>query len=214
MDQFAILPRRHGVLFEDHDVIVHGCEHGAGSVFSGAGTFFVVAISGCPLVNGYSLRPGMYGCFPETVAIKGTDLCRALVVMARDWRGIFTLGGPIEAEGRLLYMNGCTDSGLIQPIRLGDPCLNGLFFPPGILQTAHRHPSHRIGVVIDGQGQCMTGEAGEPTPMRPGDVFIIPKQTLHWFETTTHPMRIIAFHPDSEFGPTDEKHQMLEATLV
>jgi hypothetical protein len=35
-------------------------------------------------------------------------------------------------------------------VRLGDPCLNGLWFPLGTRQTAHTHPSVRIGMVDDG----------------------------------------------------------------
>jgi quercetin dioxygenase-like cupin family protein len=50
--------------------------------------------------------------------------------------------------------------------------------------------------------------------MEEGNIFIIPAGVLHHFETDGSQMDIVAFHPDSDFGPTDEKHQMLEATNV
>ncbi|TXI90606.1 MAG: hypothetical protein E6Q36_01195 [Chryseobacterium sp.] len=34
---------------------------------------------------------------------------------------MFTVGGPIEATGRMKYIDGCTDSVLINPIKMGDP---------------------------------------------------------------------------------------------
>jgi mannose-6-phosphate isomerase-like protein (cupin superfamily) len=216
MDRFAILPKSDGILFEDEDVTVqafYGARGGRGQFYKAEGSLFIAVTAGSPTINQMPMRAGMYACVPEAAAIKGDEMVRALVIDARHWDGIFAIGGPIEEQGRLAYMNGCTDTGLLMPYRLGDPCLNGLFFPPGILQTPHHHPSHRIGAVLDGQGQCMN-DLGDVIPMRPGDFFIIPAGSIHHFETTDKPMRIIAFHPDSEFGPTDERHQMLEATIV
>ena len=47
----------------------------------------------------------------------------------------FQVGGPIEAMGRLRYIDGCTDSLLIPPWRRGEACLNHLHIPPGVEQT-------------------------------------------------------------------------------
>lgn len=214
MEQFRILPRVPGKLFEDAAIAVHAY-HGGTLVLETAGSFFFAVISGRLTVNGYPLRAGMYGCLPRLAQFERAEpgSCRVMIAEAKGYAGMFSLGGPIEPVGRLRYINGCTDTGLIQPPRLGDPCLNALFFPAGIQQTAHRHPSHRIGAIYDGEGWCLTGP-GESTPMRQGDIFIIPVQSLHWFETDASDMRIMVFHPDSEFGPTDERHQMLDATLI
>lgn len=209
---FEILPRREGVLFEDADIVVRAF-HGGRMDLDTPGTQFFAVISGRPLINGHWLRPGMYGCLPRIATLLGDTECRVMIAEARRYAGIFSLGGPIEPAGRLRYINGCTDTGLIQPLKQGDPCLNALFFPAETLQTPHRHPSHRIGAIFDGEGACLTGD-GAATPMRRGDIFIIPAESIHWFETTSSAMRIMVFHPDSEFGPTDEHHQMLDATLV
>jgi quercetin dioxygenase-like cupin family protein len=156
----------------------------------------------------------MYACLPESgrpVRGRGHN-CRAMVVTHKHYKGIFTIAGPVEEKGRLRYIDGCTDTTLLPPLRVGDPCLNALFFPPGISQTRHYHPSTRIGLVYDGEGVCHHDEVD--TPLRPGDIFVIPPRGWHCFETTTSYMRIVAFHPDSLWGPDDENHQMLDATIT
>lgn len=201
-----------GAVFEDDDIAVHIITKANGLLQSSRGSFFIAVLRGHPNINDYELAPGMYASVPNFVAYNSHDPCRVLAVDAKRFVSIFSLGGPIEPQGRLRYIDGCTDTGLIAPFKLGDPCLNFLFFPPDTLQTAHTHPSHRIGAIVDGQGWCLT-ENGE-TRMEVGDVFIIPANALHWFKTYDSAMRIIVFHPDSEFGPTDELHQMREATLI
>lgn len=208
--EFEIFPRQSGTLFADDDIAVQTFEGGRLLVES-QGTVFVAIGAGEAQINGHTIRAGMYACVPRLAMLQAGS-CRALVVESKKFRSMFALGGPVEPVGRLRYINGCTDSGLIQPAKLGDPCLNALFFPAETLQTAHTHPSHRVGLIYDGEGACLTPN-GE-TPMRQGDTFIIPAHSLHWFKTTDQAMRIIVFHPDSEFGPTDEVHQMLEATLI
>ena len=124
----------------------------------------------------------------------------------------FQIGGPIERLGRLRYIDGCTDSLLIPPWRRGEACLNLLHIPPGVEQTMHTHPSDRIGVVVSGRGQCVT-PAGS-TELEPGVLWRIPAEGLHRFRTEGEALRIVAWHPDSDFGPTDEDHPMLRKTFV
>lgn len=137
-------------------------------------------------------------------------------------------GGPIENIGRLKYIDQCTDSVLINPIKLGDPCLNHLHFPKNIVQTMHVHPSHRIGVVARGEGRCIT-PFGE-LPLTTGMIFVIKesdgvetavgldgKEYLagsHCFNTEDSELDVIAFHPDSDFGATDINHPMINRTIV
>jgi len=66
-------------------------------------------------------------------------------------------GGPLEATGRLRYVDGCSDTLLVCPPRLGEPCLNHLHIPPHTQQSEHFHPSLRIGVIARGAGVCHTG---------------------------------------------------------
>jgi mannose-6-phosphate isomerase-like protein (cupin superfamily) len=124
----------------------------------------------------------------------------------------FMTGGPVESQGRLKYINGCTDSVLIQPWRKGEACLNHLHIPPGVEQTMHTHPSDRIGVVHRGRGQCVTPDG--VTELAPGVLWRIPANAPHRFRTTDRHLDVIAWHPDSDVGPTDENHPMIGRTFV
>lgn len=137
-------------------------------------------------------------------------------------------GGEIEKEGRLKYIDGCTDSLLIQPVKLGDPCLNHLHFPANIKQTPHTHPSHRIGIVASGNGECITPFGN--LLLTEGMIFVIKEWNgkdyatgldgntyevgTHCFYTNESEMNVIAFHPDSDFGAQDENHPMINRTIV
>ncbi len=157
----------------------------------------------------FTLKPGMYFSFNDQAHISGG---RGIVIARDRARGFFMIGGPVEEKGRLKYIDGCTDSLLIPPVRMGDACLNLLYFPPGIDQTSHTHPSDRIGVVFSGRGECVTPEG--VIPLEPGVMFRIPFEGHHKFRTSDSEMRVIAYHPDSDFGPQDEDHPMINRTMV
>lgn len=133
------------------------------------------------------------------------------------FKGQNQVGGPVESKGRLTYIDGCSDSLLVYPPRLGDPSLNYLFFPPGIDQTFHVHPSVRLGTVIEGSGhsdvQNSKGET-EVLELTAGTVFCLNEMELHRFRTDSTSMKIIAWHPDGDWGPTDHNHTMLNRTYI
>lgn len=145
-----------------------------------------------------------------------------------NFRAMTTIGGVVEEKGRLKYIDGCTDSLLIAPVKKGLPCLNHLHFPKEITQTPHTHPSHRIGLVIRGAGECATPFGN--LPLKEGCIFIIKEYNgidkaegldghiyeagTHKFNTTDSSMDVIAFHPDSDFGPEDDFHPMINRTIV
>lgn len=156
------------------------------------------------------IGPGSYFSIVGAASIRGSG--RGIVVSRYGHRGFFQIGGPIEEVGRLCYIDGCTDSLLLAPILKGDPCLNLLHFPRGIDQTPHTHPSMRVGMIAKGAGVCVTHD--RRIPLGPGDLFIIPAETLHSFATETSTMTVIAYHPDSDFGPTHEFHPMINRTMV
>ncbi len=158
----------------------------------------------------FVLKSGMYFSLPGAGTLLGDG--QGIVITRLGYKGVFNIGGPIEPEGRLLYIDGCRDSLLIPPVVRGDPCLNALYFPPGINQTQHTHPSMRIGMVVSGQGECITPD--EVIPLEPGQVFVIPAGGLHSFKTTNSPMVVCAYHPDSDYGPTHENHPMINRTWV
>ncbi len=137
-----------------------------------------------------------------------------MVSSAHNYKGLNIFGGPIEDKGRLLYIDGCTDTLLIPPVRKGDPCLNHLHFPQGIRQTPHTHPSVRTGIVFRGSGECVVPEEDKVVPLVMGYVFIIKTESVHSFNTDNQKMDVIAFHPDSDVGMTDEDHPMINRTIV
>ncbi len=125
--------------------------------------------------------------------------------------------GWVEEQGRLVYIDGCSDSLLIYPPRQGDPSLNLLYFPPGIEQTEHTHPSIRLGCVIEGHGHADVWKDGkkESIPLQKGKIFCLEESELHRFRTASgQPMTVIAWHPDGDWGPTDHNHTMLNRTYV
>lgn len=129
------------------------------------------------------------------------------------------VGGPVELEGRLQYIDNCSDTLLLHPPLLGEPCLNYLHFPPETIQTSHYHPSFRFGIVIRGYGLCIEGPLGtqgecQSSPLSPGDAFLIPADVMHSFSTMDSAMDVIAFHPDSDWGPTHADHPMINRTWV
>lgn len=129
-----------------------------------------------------------------------------------NYQGQTVLGVPLEQKGRLKYIDGCTDSLLIYAPRLGDPCMNHLHFPVGIDQTFHTHPSIRMGYVARGNGVASFPDGD--TALGTGDIFLLPIDTRHRFRTPLESMDIIAFHPETDTGPTDEDHPMLNRTII
>ena len=183
------------------------------------------------------LDAGTYFAASGRVRLDPSHIGAVAVVIRRYGYRVLTQIGRIESKGRLSYIDGCSDTLLCAPARLGDACLNYLHFPPTIVQTQHTHPSIRLGIVARGRG--MAFGPGWERPLEPGMVFMLEEQELHsfrtdrgmrratpdelaagvkpWVEDATLPvsgMDIIAFHPDSDWGPTDQTHPMLNRTYI
>lgn len=157
------------------------------------------------------LQKGMYFSAPGPFEIEGD--AKVSVIIREGYRGMFTVGGPIESSGRLCYIDGCSVSQLVPPARLGDPTFQQLVFPPGVDQSQHIHPTIRLGMVISGSGHCRTPD-GILRPLRTGDAFMLEERFQHSFVTDRESMSVIAFHPDSDVGPTDDNHPMLSRTFI
>jgi len=178
----------------------------------GRGTAFVVALESAAIRVSYGVYPlpaTGYAVLPISASIEGGS---GLVVTDRSHCGLFLVGGPVESSGRLAYIDGCTDTVLVPPVIRGDPCLNLLHLPAGVVQSDHDHPSLRVGVVLGGSGRCVLGD-GEAQALSTGVIFLLEPATTHRFETGSATLRIVAWHPDSDYGPTDTDHPMLNRTL-
>lgn len=138
---------------------------------------------------------------------------KVVVIDRLGFRGLDQFGGPVEAQGRLCYIDNCKSSILVAPPRVGDPVFNLLTFPPGVTQTMHIHPSIRFGVISSGSGYCL-GPSRDPIPLKKGAIFLLDESEAHCFKSEKEPMSVIAYHPDSDVGPTDSQHPMLSRTYT
>lgn len=161
----------------------------------------------------WTVQEGNFISLKSKIKIKPCQQDSTMFLIIRHgYKGIDTVG-TVEDKGRLAYIDGCTDTLLVSPPRKGDACLNYLHFPKNVIQTQHLHPSIRMGIVINGQGVAWQKDSWE-YPLTKGSMFCLPEGEVHSFKTIGSSMEIIAYHPDSDFGPTDENHPMLNKTLI
>jgi hypothetical protein len=160
---------------------------------------------------------GQYFCLTgKQLSISVEQNTNVAIFFRYGFKGQNVVGGPLEQSGRLMYIDGCSDSLLVYPPRLGDPSLNHLHFPRGIDQSFHIHPSIRLGVVVKGQGIADVKTQGniESIPLEQSTVFVLQEREEHRFRTLDSEMDVIAFHPDGDWGPTDHNHTMLNRTYI
>lgn len=219
-----VLPK---LLYASGDVYVFGIA-GNGVFQVQDATAFVYVQHGSVTYNSdWTMRAKQYGCFTWGWLSYSSDALGFIVLVTSGYRGMRSVGGELEGTGRLKYIDGCTDSLLIPPVKRGDPCLNHLHFPSKITQSPHTHPDLRLGMIARGRGECVT-PFGD-VPLFAGTLFVIhPKNEttaegldgqqhlvgVHSFRTTDSTMDVVAFHPSSDYGPTDEEHPMILQTQL
>lgn len=219
---FSSFDFKTGMLYDysdnEYPTSVYGVTDGDVMQMNADSTYFVYVHKGVVSLNHvWAIDQGMYASVPGVHRgmnsfMRACHGAQALVIERIGTHGVFSIGGPIEERGRLKYIDGCTDSLLIPPVKKGDACLNHLHFPGGINQTMHTHPSMRVGVVARGVGECVTPNGY--VKLVPGMVFIIHQDGEHCFRTFDRTMDVVAWHPDSDFGPQDEDHPMVNRTIV
>ncbi len=172
--------------------------------FVSEGTAQLECDAGC-----FELKTGMYFVVPGAAKVQGGQ---GYVCCRLGYEGMFSVGGPIEKLGRLRYIDGCSDTVLVGPPVKGDPCMNFLRIPANIDQTAHTHPTIRVGMIIDGKGYCQTDK--EKLDLVPGKMFVLHANQIHSFHTQDEGLRIVIYHPDSDSGPSHDDHPMVNRTIV
>jgi len=116
-------------------------------------------------------------------------------------------------QGNLSYIDGGTNTTAVNPGRLGDPVVNYVHFPAGMTQTLHTHPSHRVGMVLQGRGLVELDHSD--FELQQGDVFFMQRNVLHNF-TCPYDQDVVlfVFAPDSGTGPTDEVNPLKIRTYI
>lgn len=159
------------------------------------------------------LHEGDFFSVTGSANIKGNG--HGMVSSRKGYDGMNLYGGPLDPQGKLRYINGCTDTLLVPPVRKGDACLNHLHFPKMVVQTPHTHPSIRVNIVYRGSGVCvLPDEKPSEIPLVPGYAFVMLPETVHSFNTEEDSMDVITYHPDSDTGMTDDDHPMVNRTIV
>lgn len=175
------------------------------------GTVFGVVVNGSASVKNRQVFEGEFFCRTAPLDVVAEGLVALFI--KTDWVGKNVVAGEVGKEkGDVNYIDGCTDSLLVCPPRLGDPCLNALYFPQNTTQTFHTHPSVRLGVVLNGEGLACLED--QNIQLKKGTVFQIDVDEVHRFITEDSSMVVIAYHPDSDWGPTDQQHPMINKTII
>ena len=90
--------------------------------------------------------------------------------------------------------------------------MSALYFPKKTAQSFHSHPSIRLGFVLSGEGTADLG--AKKLPLKTGDAFLIDAFEPHRFLTEKSEMVVIAYHPESDWGPSDHIHPMINRTYL
>lgn len=159
---------------------------------------------------------GTFFCIPGEFQLNVAGL--VAVIFRFGYKGLLS-AGRLETAGRLAYLNGCSSTVLVPPPKSGDPVFNHLHIPHGVDQTQHTHPSIRLGVVVSGSGLARghdTERNGWQKFLSPGCIFMLQAGELHGFSTMENlqELDLITYHPDSDWGPTDDNHPMLSTTIL
>ncbi len=196
--------------------VLRGFDHGEESFSLPTSTYFGFVVNGNYELHRQNqhfatLQTGMYFSATGPFTLKGKG--EMIVIERLGYRGLMQFGGPVEEVGRLCYIDNSNTTMILPPPRMGDPVFNLLVFPPKVIQTPHIHPTVRLGVVYEGEGECILPNQ-KPLALKPGIAFLLAEGAVHSFNSFDKKLKIIAFHPDSDTGPTDASHPMLNRTYT
>ena len=182
------------------------------------GTDYIMAVNSTMYTEENSVTASNFAaCQGDRYNIKTSDSGSAVVI---QYPGLKLLENRFYSQrqldqGNLSYMDGGTNTTAINPGRLGDPVINYVHFPAGMYQTLHTHPSHRIGLCLQGNGKVELDHE-EFFDIKPGEAFFMRRNTLHNFMCPYQDEDVVlyVFAPDSGTGPTDEVNPLKVRTYV
>tara|TARA_R110002050_G_scaffold91855_1_gene192653 strand:+ start:2529 stop:3248 length:720 start_codon:yes stop_codon:yes gene_type:complete len=222
--KFKTFSNYHGILAEEDNTTIYGfenlsCERAGEIIIEKTGGAFGYINKGYLKVKVddtiLSIAEGFYFSLPDNFEIcEVSEKYQFALWVQKEYNPMIQVG-KVEDYGRLNYIDGCHDSMLVHPIKKGNPCLNALYMPEGVNQTAHTHPSLRSGFIITGGAKCITNHT--QFNLEDGQIFYLETNTVHKFRTDYADyvrMKLVAFHPDSDFGAEDENHPMINRTIV
>ncbi|MER2601137.1 MAG: cupin domain-containing protein, partial [Candidatus Competibacter phosphatis] len=137
MTTFIPLEIRHGLLLDLDSIQIWGWDEECLTLPDNATSYGMVTHGRSVLRDVWGdseLCQGMFFALPDPGSVRGGA---GLVISLSGYRGLRQIGGPLETVGRLRYIDGCSDTLLICPPRVGEPCLNHLHIPLHTDQTPH-----------------------------------------------------------------------------
>lgn len=148
----------------------------------------------------FTVKKGMYFSLPKELNIQGEG--KAFIIEHYDHSCFFQIGGPVEEKGRIECEYNRSNSLLIAPTELHQPCLNLLQIHKNQENLPfHTHQEYRIGMVVEGFGYFATND--NRIPLEKGEIFILPANLAHRLEApkNSENFLIISYHPKSQVNP-------------
>jgi mannose-6-phosphate isomerase-like protein (cupin superfamily) len=127
----------------------------------------------------------------------------------------FDRSAEINDWTTLPYINGCSTTQLLTPIRKGDPTFQLLRLPPHTSEQQHHiHSTARIVYVQSGRGYSVIGASGkhETIDLTPGTIILLDKMVPHHFVTEDEPLVVLPLHIYSSIGQSEWDHPMFNGT--
>lgn len=148
--------------------------------------------------------------------------CQSDISVFSDTLGVMIYGykpwrrtSEINTWTTLPYVNGCSTTELLPPIRKGDPTFQLLHIPPHTSEQAHHiHSTARVVYVYSGKGQSIIGQenAVRTEPLMPGSVIVLDKMVPHHFVSGEEPLVVLPLHIYSSPGQSEYDHPMMNGT--
>lgn len=103
----------------------------------------------------------------------------------------------INMQTHLPYVDGCSSSNLLPPLRPGDPCVQLLRIPAGCSEQRHHiHTTPRVVRVVGGRGKMYEGIGDRVTQrdLTPGATVLIDAMEPHHFTAEDEDLVVVPIH--------------------